>query len=205
MSRSDTGIRGVHTAPIAACASTLSCLLTLWLVRTDPGPELPTLAGSDGSSPVVQELIELREEVVAQIRSLRGQPLEPVERQAIDVERVPESEQFQALLQRLDQILMTLRYTAPGSASAPLPRQVETDWNAIASISQQSKGDDQAALKSVLLMTPAEVLARFGFPTEVSFNNGGMYWSYYRLQPDGSPELEMGLRIAAGYVVSGSF
>ena len=205
MSRSDTGIRGVHTALIAACASILSCLLTLWLLRLESGSEPPTLPGTGDSSRVVQELIELREQVVAQLRSLQGQPIESVERQAIGEDRVPESEQIQAVLERLDQLLTTLRYTAPGSASAPLPRQVETDWNAIATISQQSKGDEEAARKSILLMTPAEVLARFGFPTEVVVRDGGMYWLYFRLGPDGGHELDMGVTFAAGYVAKVHF
>lgn len=78
-------------------------------------------------------------------------------------------------------------------------RRAEVDWASWNELWGVYQGDEQAARDRVRLLTTAQLLARFGAPTEVSSReNGTRMWYYYT--PDESEPLNVQVEIVDGYV-----
>ncbi len=60
--------------------------------------------------------------------------------------------------------------------------------------------DREAAKRSTILLTPAEVVAKFGLPKEVGGSDGGLYFQYEGTGPDGPKDGTVLFTFVGGYL-----
>ena len=175
-------LAAVQTVIIAAATSTLSCVAVLWLVGLGPRPEAPPLPGNQDA--VLRQLSELRVRLDDGFDSLRQTTEATPVRQAVSE---PHFDRLDALALRVEQLVAALSTVAAVNRSG-LPRWTPENWAEVDAFMALRAANPDAAEKSVSLLTPHQVVARFGFPTKVVAANargGGMCWTYARLDAEG--------------------
>ena len=64
-----------------------------------------------------------------------------------------------------------------------------------------AESDKRAAERDLHLLTPEQVVARFGYPDRSGGSNGGMWWGYERMCVDGKFETPLQVYFSGGVVV----
>ena len=192
-----------------AAAAGLASAATALLVN--PGPASNEARGLDAElAPLVRELRTLRD-------ALRRQPdaLAPlVARPAADP--VPDSrvplETIDLRLERLSTAVEALvgRMTVEGMQGAPARPTASIDpavrhapvrWNEVYAFARQHVADPDLARRSVLFLTPREVVQRFGIPTESGAGKGSMWMVYRQTDESGAVKVNVYLSFADGIVM----
>jgi hypothetical protein len=168
-------------------------LLTLWVVGLAPHP-LP-LDGRDrldvGS--ILSRLDDLGHRIESRLADVRSAS-DSLSTARTPVEEVATAtrangdlvDRLDRLEQRLDQALLLLKSSAGSGAELSLMRSKPVQQDQLDALAAMERRDSEAATRSTMLLTPAEVIARFGFPDDVSgANGGGTSWNYRHRGPNG--------------------
>jgi hypothetical protein len=188
---------------VAVPSSVLSCLITIWIVNPAPISE-PVLMSSEGEiAGVLQELRELRArlDVGFRIQSVRiSEASAPVRQPVLTTN--PQVDRLANIAERMDRLLRLGRPIAAESLATQ--RDAPINWSELLMLVELHRQDAKTVQVSVQLLTPKEVVARFGFPSNVQSRNKrpGMVWSYYRRDRIGKPDGRVLFTFTDGYVTS---
>ncbi len=120
------------------------------------------------------------------------------ERQPISGET--DAETMSRILDRLEYLLFMVQSGGAGN-QAPVRREIPINWNEVDALRMLTDTDPMAARASVSLLTPGELVARFGFPTRSEKMNDGLYLSYLHTSPDGKTHGPgVGFELTNGFV-----
>ncbi len=102
-------------------------------------------------------------------------------------EAVPFAEEVTGILDRLERLLSVVPSDGAGSQVPVQHRYAPINWNELEALGRLDERDPEAAKRSTLLLVPAEVVARFGFPTSTGSNSNDntLFFDYSRPGPDG--------------------
>ena len=167
-------------ALVAACSGLVGWLLAFGLSSSVPVPGPSPEDRSTEWDRMHLRLDALQQQMEAVLAERSPQSVATVERHAVP-EADPTHERIETILSRLERLAAAL---SSGTANAPLPRS-PVNWGALDALYTLSERDEKAAKRSTLLLTPSEVVARFGFPSEAGGDGGGTWWNYLRIGPDG--------------------
>lgn len=186
----------LRTLVVALPCSVLSCLLTLWFASpSSPTMVPPTETDTDL---LLARIDDLRQRVDAGFRSAERAPSPPVvERQAVGDD--PLAKEMNGVLDRLERLLTIVR-SGGADRSVALPRIAPINWNELESLDLLHQRDRESAARSTMLLTIAEVIERFGFPTRTVGTARGHYLQYTRTGPDGEADGEVAFQLTDGYV-----
>lgn len=186
----------LRTLLVAVPCGVLSCLVTLWVA--DPSSSIPPPTDA-GNEQVLLQLADLRQKI-DDIRTAQPITAPATVRQPVfDVE--PFIEQVNELLNRSGRLLAV---AGSGANQPPVQRDLPIRWGELDSLKALGEEQWQTANASVVLMTPAEVIARFGSPTQVKTSDRyDMTWFYMRDEQSGIPDAT--IHFNGGYVVQGRF
>ncbi len=145
---------------------------------------------------VVGRLDELQRAVEAAARSAEQRAAVPaIERRPV-ADAQPVVGQLQEVWRRLERVL-----ASPVGRSDRLPMAPKAiNWSELESLRRLHRADREAAKRATSLLTPAEVVAKYGQPTELGAGNGGIYFSYERAQSNGGPR-RVSFTFVDGYLV----
>lgn len=200
MSRSDKPA-WLHFLLVAVPSGVLSCVVTIWVVSPSPVSE-PHLTSSEGNSDrILQELRELRARLDDGFRtqSMRVSEASAQERQPLPPTN-PQVDRFANLIERLNRLLR-MGQLPIGAVSLATQRDAPINWSELSALIELHRQDVDAARRSVQMLTVKEVVARFGFPSEVGASDAGFYWSYQRKDGKGEPNGYVLFTFTDGYVI----
>ncbi len=198
MSESYTARSILQPLLVALPVGVLSCLLTLWLVQPTSAPPLPaTPINTDELVRKFDDLLSSRIDVG--LRTDRGP--------AIERRLVPEDSalagEMSGIIDRLEYLLSVVRTGGSGN-QGPVQREVQINWGELDALKALGEANWETAEETVILLTPPEVVARFGFPSQVQTSEDyDMTWFYMRNELEGKPDATIQFR--GGYVVSAIF
>ena len=181
---------------VAVVSSVLSCVLTLWVVAPSP----PS-SGAD-TAQILQRLDDLQR--AAEAARHADQPVvAPVLGRQPILEGDPTGDQLQEILDRMGRLerVLTSSSTAGGWEPTSIERNTPINWSQLEFLGRLHEMDRKAAQQSTILLTPAEVVRKFGLPTEVGGSQqGGLYFLYQRRAPDGSKDGAATFNFYDGYL-----
>ena len=128
-------------------------------------------------------------------------PVPALQRQAVS-EGDPLMARMKEVLGRFDRLerILTSPAAAGGGGQTPVARTTPINWSELEALVRLHQVDREAARRSTTLLTPAEVVAKFGIPPEVGAGNGGVFFNYPRTQPNGTKG-RVSFTFVDGYVV----
>lgn len=168
-------------ALVAACSGLGGWLLALSLSSSVPAPVLTRDDRSIEWDRMHLRLDALQQQMEAVLAQRSPQSVTTAERRVVpEADSTPE--RIEAILSRVERLAPAL--WSRTESAAPLPRS-PVNWAALDALHALSERDKKAAKRSTMLLTPSEVVARFGFPSAAGGSNGGIFWSYRRIGSDG--------------------
>lgn len=196
---------------LAFCAGSMMTVL-VWSITMQPGSSASPVSTGEQSA-VIAELRDLRASVdrLGRLPTAQGpaaglatvHAANQVGMRSPDLSPVLES--LGRTLERLDEKLAGNGQGTRGITQARALRH-DIDWNALLPIAQAMTRDRMQAKKAVRFLTPAEVLERFGPPSEVYSPKGSaaISWNYQRTgiyEGEETVVSEVTFRIQDGYVI----
>lgn len=143
---------------------------------------------------------------------LEGLRLETVEPQRVvaanagvvkaEGDRVAEA--LEAIDQRLHALQSIVRAQWRSGSELPLDRGRAVDAGRITALGDLAATDRPEAMRQVMLLTPEEVVERFGFPTQVDGTTHGLWWTY-RAGPSAAPHPKLMLQFQDGLLTNFEF
>ena len=114
-------------------------------------------------------------------------PVPTLEREPIP-EGDPLAEQHQEILGRLDRLdrILTSSAAVGGGGQSPVARGTPINWSELDVLGRLHQVHHVVARRSTMLLTPAEVVSKFGIPPEVGDSDGRLYFRYKRAGLDGT-------------------
>lgn len=193
---------------IAASAGLASAATALLV---NPAPAGNEARGLDAElAPLVSELRTLREALRRQPDALAPVLTRPaadpgpdsrVPLEAIDLRLERLTTAVEALVGRMTAGRMQGAPAGPTAAIDPAVRDAPVRWDEVHAFARQHVADPDVARRSVLFLTPREVVQRFGMPTESGARDGSMWMVYRQTDESGAVKVNVYLSFADGIVM----
>ena len=186
MTGSNTSGWALRSLLVALPSSVLACLVTLWVVSPSSGAPVPPQSEL-ASEQILQQLDELGREMGAGFRDAAGpvSTIPAAERRPIS-EGESLAEEMKEIIGRLERLWSVVPSGGAGNQVLVQQRYAPTNVNALEALGRLNERDPEAAKRTTLLLSPTEVVARFGFPDSVgNSDNGTLFFAYNRPGPDG--------------------
>lgn len=200
-------MRKLQLVTTALAAALISSWTTVILVgRAEASPP-----GAHGAMPDFTELNTRLLELVAAMQA-RPEPVSTGPSGRGDPERTSlgESDALNAIANHLAEIkglvgTQPWPRQQPSSQTAELvavgAQHVDARWQALGNLHQQVEADQEAASRRLFFLSPAQVLQRFGRPTSIYTNDGGVMWQYSNGK-SGAEEIDRTIVFEDGYVIN---
>lgn len=173
-------------AVVGSVSGVVSCWLTTWIIAGGAGATPPGPVAQFDEATWTRRFDELGARVESRLAEISAMVASPsaVRTEASPSATAPSSRQMDRLEERMEQVVRALA-SSPRSEVA-LSRSQPAHPGELQSLQALDRQDKDAARRSTMLLTAAEVAARFGFPDEVGgAHGGGVFWNYYHRGPTG--------------------
>ena len=91
----------------------------------------------------------------------------------------------------------------PALAAAPRPVRTEVDWEGLEQAVEERRANPDEGLAPLVLWTYADLLERYGRPSEVWSKDGQVFWNYLAAPADlGGREVDLTLKFVDGRVTN---
>ena len=168
---------------VALVSGAIASVLTLSIVGGRDPASLEPRGRSDDSALVsrLEDLCHRFETALADARnasstlpSVRNEVGEPANAQ-LGADLIDRLDRLERRLERFVALA-----TPSGGAELSQMRSLPVQRDQLVTLAALARRDPEAAKKSTMLLTPREVIARFGFPDDVGgANGGGSFWNYH--------------------------
>jgi hypothetical protein len=167
-------------AAAGSVSGVVACLLTTWLGTSPSAPAPGVGAVHTEHESVLRRLDELGQRLDEALAEVRSRAAPPSARTEVAESRPP-SAPGASQLDRLErELALLLQMSRAGAGVEPtLLRAQPVQHAELAALAALERQDAVAANRSTMLLTPAEVVARFGFPDDAGpSRDAGSYWKY---------------------------